>query len=368
MISRCFSLLVNHLTTTRLALLLAHLFLLYYLLKGNSNLTMSSQKFVELNNGQKMPAVGLGTWQVTDEAELENALEESLKLGYVHIDTAYLYTNEAIIGRVLERWLSSGKIQRNDLFITSKLPGIGMTPERVEYFLKKSLADLKLDYVDLYLVHSPMGYQYISDTELTPMKDGQLLLDNETDLEAIWKALEAQVDAGLTKSIGVSNYNIAQLERIVKMARIPPANIQVELHAYFQQKPLQEACKRLNVKLCAYAPLGSPGRKALFEKRGIKFEELGLLQDPVVNEIATKHNKTASQILLRFLVQQDIIVIPKSTNPNRLRQNLEIFDFQLSTEDMSALQKLDKGLEGRSFTAKAFKGVTDHPEYPFNSY
>lgn len=102
-----------------------------------------------------------------------------------------------------------------------------MTPKRVEYFLKKSLKDLKLDYVDLYLIHSPIGYQYVNDEELTPMKDGNLLLDMTTDLEALWKEMEAQVDAGLTKSIGVSNYNIAQLERIVKMARIPPVNLQV---------------------------------------------------------------------------------------------------------------------------------------------
>jgi len=315
-----------------------------------------------------MPAVGLGTWQATDEAELENALDEALQAGYRHIDTAYLYTNEGIIGKVLERWLSSGKIKREELFIVTKLPGIGMTPERVPYFLKKSLQALKLDYVDLYLIHSPVGIQYVNDTDLAPMKDGELLLDNKTDLEAIWKSMEEQVDAGLTKSIGLSNYNIAQLERMVKVARIPPANLQVEMHAYFQQKPLQEACKKHNVVLCAFAPLGSPGRKALFEKRGMKFEELGLLQDPVVTGIATKLGKTPSQILLRFLVQEGIVVIPKSTNPNRLRQNIEIFDFAISDEDIVVLQNLDKGLDGRSFTQKAFKGVTDHPEYPHNTY
>jgi aldehyde reductase len=135
--------------------------------------------------------------------------------------------------------------------------------------LKKSLAALKLDYVDLYLIHTAIGLKYVNDETLFPMDGNTVALDMATDHVKIWKAMEAQVEAGRAKAIGLSNFNVRQVERVVKAAKILPANLQVEAHVWFQQKPLREACKKHGITFCAYAPLGSPGRGAFYEKMGV---------------------------------------------------------------------------------------------------
>ena len=144
-----------------------------------------------------------------------------------------------------------------------------MDESRVEHFLNKSLEALKLDYVDLYLIHGPVGLKYINDDTLYPRENDLILVDMATDHVKIWKAMEAQVEAGRTKAIGVSNFSVRQIERIVEIAQIQPANLQVEAHVWFQQKALREACKKYGITFCAYAPLGSPGRGPYFEKRGM---------------------------------------------------------------------------------------------------
>lgn len=321
-------------------------------------------KYLTFFNGKKMPILGLGTSQALGD-DVEKAIDIALEIGYRHIDTAKVYKNEAEIGRALKKWLDSGKIKREDLFIVTKLPRTGNRAECVEQHLKQSLHDLQLEYVDLYLIHNPVGTQDVDPKD----NSGKSILDMSTDHISLWKAMEAQVDAGRTRSIGLSNFNARQVKRIWQSARIRPANLQVEMHAYFQQSELRAFCRALDVTICAYIPLGSPNRPRPSHMVNTidasKLPKRDQLTNPVVTEIALKHGKTNAQVLLRHLIQLGVAVIPKSTNPDRLRQNFEVFNFELTPEDMDALEQLDKGRTGRQ-VGTPFPEIENHPEYPYN--
>lgn len=285
--------------------------------------------------GLKMPIVGFGTWQSKDD-ELEAALEAALEAGYRHIDTAYIYENEAVIGRVLQRWLTTGKVKREELFITTKLPFFRVKPELVEETLKESLASLQLDYVDLYLVHFPC---YVERTA-----EGMMEIKGITDQVAVWKKMEEQVKARRAKTIGVSNYSIKQIELILKNCSIKPANHQFELHLAHQQNEMVAFCKKNDISIVSYSSLGSPGShniEGLNEKRNVQLKLPKILENPIVLKLSKKYCKTPAQILLRQIIQRGICVIPKSTNAGRLRQNLDIFDFSLTAEDIAELESED---------------------------
>lgn len=322
-----------------------------------------SGKSITLWNGREMPLVGLGTWQST-ESDVQQAVEWALEAGYRHFDTAYMYFNEAAIGEVFDRWIGSGKIKREELFITTKLPPIGNHPDKVEHFMKLSLKNLKLDYVDLYLIHLPMGMVGKHDFDVMPNENGLAVLDKTTSLEVVWEAMEKVVDSGLAKSIGLSNFNSKQIERIIKVARIKPANLQVEVSAYFQQKKLREVCNKHGITVCAYGPLGSSGRVEFYKQFGQTPEVPGVLKDPEVLQIAKNHSRTPAQILLRHLIQQGIVVIPKSVSQSRIKENFNVFDFVLSKDEMERLNQLDKNT--RSTWMDILAGMKEHPEYPFN--
>ncbi|XP_047099392.1 1,5-anhydro-D-fructose reductase-like [Schistocerca piceifrons] len=303
-------------------------------------------EYLTFFNGHKMPILGLGTAHALGD-DIEKAIDAALEIGYRHIDTARRYNNEAQIGRTLKKWLDSGKIKREDLFIVTKLPLTGNRAECVEKHLKQSLHDLQLDYVDLYLIHHPVGFQYVD-----PKDNGEeMLLDMNTDHVSLWKAMEGQVDAGRARSIGLSNFNARQVKRVWQSARIKPANLQVELHVYFQQSQLRAFCRALDITICGYIPLGAPGQYKLKEHSGISKSFRDQITSPVVSQIAQKHEKTNAQVLLRYIIQLGVAAIPKSTNPDRLQQNFDVFDFELSAEDMDTLEQLDKGPAGRQVRA-----------------
>ncbi|ODN05355.1 Alcohol dehydrogenase [NADP(+)] [Orchesella cincta] len=346
-------------------------------------------RLIRLCNGKSMPLVGLGTWQMTNPQQDQLALEQALNVGYRHVDTAYKYENEELVGNAMKKWVDAGKGKREDLFVVTKLPWIGMQADKVDHFINLSLSKLQTEYIDLYLVHWPFGMNYRGDDNVAPKKDnGDLDLDLTTDLLAVWKAMERQVDAGKAKAIGISNFNSQQIERVMKIARVQPANLQVndvkcnyynlngdailhflilkmysllwqvELHTYFQQTELRQTCKKYGITVTAYGPLGSPGRGNAKE-RYIP----ALMEDKLVVSLASKYNKTPSQVLLRYLTQLDITVIPKSSNLTRMSQNLNIFDFELTPDELDEMTKLDKGEDGRSF--REFPSAKIHPEYPF---
>ncbi|KAK4885011.1 hypothetical protein RN001_001282 [Aquatica leii] len=324
-------------------------------------------KTILLNNADKieMPIVGLGTWRAEPD-EIKNAVLAALDCGYRHIDTAFSYNNEEAIGNALKEWFTSGKGKRTDVFVTTKLPCVGNRAEDVEKFLKLSLERLQLEYLDLYLIHAPFAFKCESNFIPQLEGDGSFVLDMNDNV-LTWKAMEEQVKKGLCRSIGLSNFNAKQLQNIYKASEIKPAVLQIELHAYLQQRELVKLCQQLSIAVTAYSPLGSPGANTHFNtKYNYSLSNFpDILGNFEVNEIAQKHNKTPGQILLKHLIQQDVAVIPKSSNPNRIKQNINIFDFELSAEELKILDSLDKGENGRIFNFLFFKGVEKHPEYPF---
>ncbi|XP_041767379.1 1,5-anhydro-D-fructose reductase [Anopheles merus] len=307
-------------------------------------------------NGHKMPALGFGTWRAPDD-EVEKALNQALEAGYRHIDCAPVYLNEPTIGRVLRQWIDSGRVTREELFIVTKLPPHGTRAATVEKFLKRSLTDLQLDYVDLYLVHVPFTVPEVDGPFLTD-DNGEIVLETTTDHVSLWKGMEAIADAGLARSIGLSNFNQRQIQRVLDNCRIKPANLQIENHIYLQQTGLVKFCKANGITVTAYSPLGSKGIEKLLNR-----EVPDLLDNPVVKEIAQRQDRTPAQILLRHLLQRGIATIPKSTNVDRLRQNIALFDFELSDADMTQLNGLDQNVRICDFAF--FPGITKHPEFPF---
>ncbi|KAF7280226.1 hypothetical protein GWI33_006271 [Rhynchophorus ferrugineus] len=315
---------------------------------------------VKLLGGYDFPVVGLGTWQSDNEQALEDALNAALELGYRHIDTAYVYRNEHVIGRVLKEWLTSGKIKRDDLFITTKLPMEAINPDRVEQYIKKSLESLQLDYVDLYLIHFPICTKPRKPDSKEPIET------EPTDHIAVWKKMEEQVDAGRTKTIGLSNFSIAQIDRVIKNSRIKPACLQVEIHTFFPQNELVKFAQDNGLVVVAYSPLANPSINKFYAKMGLPPKELpNMLTNGIISSIAKKHNKSNAQIMLKFLLQRNIVVIPKSVTATRLKENIDLFDFTLDGDDLTALRGLDQGEPARVCDFSFAKAFVSHPEWPF---
>ena len=309
-----------------------------------------------------MPVLGFGTWQATDSDELEKALDVALEAGYRHIDTAPVYENERIIGKVLKKWCDSGRIKRSDLFIVTKLPAAGNRPEGVEKWIKKSLEDLQLEYLDLYLIHTPFSFKEVGE-ELHPTdENGEIIIDRSTNHREVWAAMEKQVELCRTRMIGLSNFNKHQIAEILKYATMKISLLQIELHVYFQQNELVKYCKEHDIAITAYSPLGSRGLVKLMNKT----EEIpDMLQNHVVLEIAKNYKKTAAQILLRYIVQNGIVAIPKSTNAQRIKENIQLFDWQLKQEDVKKLNSLNLGESARICDFSFLKGIRRHPQFPF---
>lgn len=264
--------------------------------------------------------------------------------------------NEDIIGKVLKKWFDSGKLTRDQIFLTTKLAPTHNKADAVEEQLKQSLAKLQLEYVDLYLIHHPCMFK-VGETGAE--------IDGIVDYATLWKAMEDQVKAGRAKTIGVSNFAVRQIETILDTCKIKPACQQVELHLHMQQHGMVEYCKSNGICVVAYSSLGTPGAPVAVQKRNMKIEVPSLLTDEIVMKYAKKYSKTPAQILLRQIVQRGVAVIPKSTNEGRCKENFDIFNFSLNNDDIAELETLDKKSAGRIFNAAAMKGLADHPQNPY---
>ncbi|VBB08600.1 aldo/keto reductase [Lucifera butyrica] len=257
-------------------------------------------RYYDLNNGTQIPIMGFGVWQIDDQQLCESTVEHVLKLGCLLIDTATVYGNEAAVGAAIKK---SG-VKREDLFITSKLWVQDMGYERTKSAIDRVLIRMGLEYLDMYLIHHPFG-DYIGS----------------------WRAMEEACEEGKIKAIGVSNFSVNQLQKLMATAKIMPVINQVEFHPLFQQKDLRAFMKEHDIRLEAWSPLASGHEN--------------LLTDPAIKEIADKYEKTAGQIILRWHVQEESIAIPKSVNPDRILSNFSLWDFELTTDDMNVLKSLD---------------------------
>ncbi|XP_017912810.1 PREDICTED: dihydrodiol dehydrogenase 3 isoform X2 [Capra hircus] len=286
---------------------------------------------VKLNDGHFIPVLGFGTF-APPEVPKSEALEVTkfaIEVGFRHIDSAHLYQNEEQVGQAIRSKIADGTVKREDVFYTSKLWSTSLRPELVRPALEKSLNNLQLDYVDLYIIHFPVAL----------------------------KALEKCKDAGLTKSIGVSNFNHKQLEKILNKPRLKykPVCNQVECHPYLNQSKLLDFCKSHDIVLVAYGALGSQRLKE-WVNPNLPF----LLEDPVLSAIAKKHKQTPAVVALRYQIQRGVVVLAKSYNKKRIKENIQVFDFELTPEDMKAIDGLNSSIRYNELLL----GV-GHPEYPF---
>ncbi|EOD36779.1 hypothetical protein EMIHUDRAFT_44147, partial [Emiliania huxleyi CCMP1516] len=286
-----------------------------------------------LASGFDMPLVGLGTWKSKDGV-VGDAVKAAIRCGYRHIDCAHCYDNEAEIGAALKELFDSGEIRRDELFVVSKLWNTKHEQRDVERALRHTLAQLQLEYLDLYLVHWPMAF---ARTEGAPRADGS---PGDVPLEETWRGMEAAVRAGLTRSIGASNFNQAQLAAIDYVlvstkSGIPIAVNQVESHPLLPQTSLLDFCRARKIVVTAYSPLGSPDNV-----RARTDSDPSLLGDAGIAAIGASYGKSAAQVLVRFHTQRGVVAIPKSKTPAYMAANLDTFDFELSEAHMAELEAM----------------------------
>uniref|UniRef100_A0A2K5N0L9 Aldo-keto reductase family 1 member E2 n=1 Tax=Cercocebus atys TaxID=9531 RepID=A0A2K5N0L9_CERAT len=349
-----------------------------------------------------IPAVGLSCWKASP-GKVTEAVKVAIDAGYRHFNCAYFYHNEKEVGAGIRCKIKEGAVRREDLFIASKLWCTCHKKSLVKTACRRSLKALKLNYLDLYLIHWPMGFKVslsaptccvplythsspvitmgilrkedktltvepphpewiMSCSELSfclshpgvhdlPLDESDMVIPGDTDFLDTWEAMEDLVITGLVKNIGVSNFNHEQLERLLNKPglRFKPVTNQIECHPYLTQKNLISFCQSRGVSVTAYRPLGG------------SCEGIDLIDDPVIQRIAKEHSKSPAQILIRFQIQRNVIVIPGSITPSHIKENIQVFDFELTQHDMDNILSLDRNLRLATFPI-----TKNHKDYPFH--
>ncbi|MDN3670857.1 aldo/keto reductase [Echinicola jeungdonensis] len=290
-------------------------------------------KTLNFKNGDQMPILGLGTWQ-SEPGEVFKAVIEAIKIGYRHIDCAYIYKNEKEIGEALAKAFKDGLVKREELWITSKLWNDSHEEHQVFSALENTLKDLQLDYLDLYLVHWPLALKKGVDF---PEGTGDFLTLDQAPLSKTWKKMEEAKEKGLVKHIGVSNFKIQKLHDLMESATIAPEMNQIEMHPFLPQYELVGYCKEKGIHLTAYAPLGAAYR--VHSEEDLKLPLL--LENTTVLDIAQRHQATPAQVVLAWGMARGTAVIPKSVNPHRLKENFDAINLKLNESELALLNQLE---------------------------
>lgn len=299
---------------------------------------------LKVGDSGSLPSVGLGLWKI-EKSAASAMVKEAVRAGYRHLDAASDYGNEEEAGDGIQSALSSSLCSRDQLWVTSKLWNTYHRPEHVRPAIERTLRDLKVDYLDLYLVHFPISLKYVPIEERYPPgwffdpTASQPKMETESvRISETWGAMERLVEAGLTRHIGVSNFGVSLIRDLLSYANIRPSVLQVESHPYLVQGKLLRYCQQEKIAFTAFSPLGAGSYVPL----GMATDQESVLSHSVVQEIAKKVNRTAAQVVLRWGVQRGTAIVPKTSNPKRLVENISIFDFELSLDQMEAIAKLDR--------------------------
>jgi D-xylose reductase len=315
-----------------------------------------------LASGRQLASVGLGLWKI-EQAETANVVQAAIDSGYRHFDSACDYGNEQQTGQGLAAAVSSGSVTREDLWVTSKLWNTYHRREHVRPALEKSLSDLQLDYLDLYLVHFPIAQKYVPIDQryppgwfFDPDADQPKVQADRVPIIETWRAMEQLVHDGLVREIGVCNFGCSLLRDLMNQAEIPPAVLQVEMHPYLTQEKLTRFCQESGIAVTAFSPLGAQS----YFQLGMADTDESLIEHETIRAIADAHGRTPAQVLLRWGVQRGTAVVPKTSRSDRLRENISIFDFQLDDDQMAKISGLDRH--------RRFNDPGDFCEAAFNTF
>jgi len=299
---------------------------------------------IKLSSGHDMPQVGFGLWKV-DNAVASDVVYEAIKAGYRLFDGACDYGNEVECGQGVARAIKEGIVKREELFIVSKLWNTFHDAERVEPIVKKQLADWGLEYFDLYLIHFPVALEYVDPSVRYPPGwhyEGDEIRPSKATIQETWTAMEKLVAAGLARSIGVSNFQAQLLYDLLRYAKIRPATLQIEHHPYLVQQELLNLAKREGIAVTAYSSFGPASFVGFNMEHAVKLTPL--VEDETIKKIAEKHNRPASQVLLRWATQRGLAIIPKSTRAELFKLNLASIEFDLTDEEIATISAYDRGL------------------------